>query len=403
MWAGNGSGLKSSKRSVASYARHMRVVVAADKFKGSLSSARVGEHLRRGILATAPNCDVVVVPMADGGEGTLDAALAAGYTLHEMTAHGPLGEPVTAHFAMRGDEAVIELARATGLELIPVDQRDPLVASSRGTGDLIRAALDAGAKIITLAVGGSASTDGGAGMLTALGARVLDESGVEVPPGGGALRQVASVDLSGLDPRVAETRFVLASDVDNPLLGPFGAVAVFARQKGADAAECAKLELGLTHFHRVLQREIGDTDHSVAAGAGAAGGVGYSALAALGADRWPGVEVVAAITRLRAHLAGADLAITGEGSIDEQTLAGKTPAGVAQIAAGLDVPVVAACGRVTLREDALQAAGFEACYATMDRAFSEATSLRDAGRLLEGIGADIARDFQLDRPDPESW
>lgn len=374
----------------------MRVVIAADKFKGSLTAAEVGGHLSIGLASVLPDCEIAAVPMADGGEGTLEVAADAGYALHEAVVTGPLGDPVAAHFAVRGDEAVVELARASGLGLISPDHRDALRATSRGTGELILAALDAGAKVVMLAVGGSASTDGGAGMLRALGARLLDEGGAEVPDGGGGLLRVASVDLAGLDPRIAETRIVLASDVDNPLLGPRGAVAVFAPQKGARRAECARLELGMTVYARALLRAIdGDADLASQPGAGAAGGVGFAALAALGADRWPGVEVVAAIARLRAHLAGCDLVITGEGRIDRQTLGGKTPVGVARIAASLGVPVVAVCGRAELGDDELRSAGFEACYATVDPAFSEATSVRDAGHLLEGIGADIARDHLL--------
>lgn len=293
----------------------MRVVIAADKFKGSLTAAEVGGHLSIGLASVLPDCEIAAVPMADGGEGTLEVAADAGYALHEAVVTGPLGDPVAAHFAVRGDEAVVELARASGLGLISPDHRDALRATSRGTGELILAALDAGAKVVMLAVGGSASTDGGAGMLRALGARLLDEGGAEVPDGGGGLLRVASVDLAGLDPRIAETRIVLASDVDNPLLGPRGAVAVFAPQKGARRAECARLELGMTVYARALLRAIdGDADLASQPGAGAAGGVGFAALAALGADRWPGVEVVAAIARLRAHLAGCDLVITGRGA-----------------------------------------------------------------------------------------
>lgn len=370
----------------------MRVVIAADKFKGSLTAREVGTSLRTGLLAEVPDLDVVLVPMADGGEGTLEAAASAGYEVREATVTGPLGEPVTAEYVMRGDQAVIELARASGLALVPDDGRDALRATSRGTGELILAALDAGARVVMLAIGGSACTDGGAGMLAALGARLLDADGAKVPDGGGALGRVATVDLAGLDPRVAETRFVLASDVDNVLLGPVGSVAVFAAQKGATAAEAARLELGLTVFARALSQAVDDErPHAMLPGAGAAGGVGFGALAALGADRWPGVEVVSAITRLRAHLAGSDFVITGEGSLDEQSLGGKTPVGVARIAAALEVPAIAVCGRTSLSDEALAAAGFAAAYAVADRAFSPATSMRDAGRILERIGAEIAR------------
>lgn len=369
----------------------MRIVIAPDAFKGSLSAAEVGAHLASGLRSAVQNLDIAIVSMADGGEGTLDAALAGGYSLREATVSGPLGEPVRAAFAIRGDEAVVEMARASGLGLVAPEARDALRASSRGTGELIRAALDAGATVVMLAIGGSASTDGGAGMLAALGARVLDAQGDELGDGGGSLGSTAAVDLAGLDPRLAETRVVLASDVDNVLLGPRGAAAVFSAQKGADAAQAARLELGLTAYARALQFAAGG-EFANSPGAGAAGGVGFAALAALGAERWPGVEVVAAITGLRAHLAGAGLVITGEGSLDGQSLGGKTPVGVAAMAAALGVPTVAVCGRNRLSEAEWRAAGFVGCYATLDRAFSEGTSVRDAAKLLERIGRDLAQD-----------
>ena len=209
----------------------VRIVIAPDKFKGSLSAGEAARCLSTGIREARADAEVAVVPMADGGEGTLDAALANGYERREAVVHGPLGAPLRASFAMRGDEAVVELAVASGLALVPAGRRDALAASSRGTGELIAAALDAGATRIVLAIGGSASTDGGAGLIAALGARLLNASGAEVAEGGGALREVATVDLSGLDPRVARTRFVLACDVDHVLLGPAGAASVFGRRR----------------------------------------------------------------------------------------------------------------------------------------------------------------------------
>lgn len=367
----------------------MRVVIAPDKFKGSLSAAEASEQLAAGMREIVANLDIALVPMADGGEGTVDAALAGGYEGREAVVSGPLGEPVIATFAVRGDEAVIEMARASGLGLVSPERRDALRASSRGTGELILAALDAGAKFVMLAIGGSASSDGGAGMLSALGVRVRDAAGTVLEDGGGSLRNAASVDLSGLDPRLAGARVVIASDVDNVLLGPNGAAAVFSRQKGADDVQIAQLELGLTAFARALETATGG-GFARMIGAGAAGGVGFAAFAALKAERWPGVEVVAAITSLRAHLAGAHLVITGEGSLDQQSIGGKTPVGVAAIAAKLDVPAVVVCGKTSLSEAEWRAVGFSDCYAVVDRAFSEATSVRDAARLLRGIGKEIA-------------
>jgi glycerate 2-kinase len=371
----------------------VRIVIAPDKFKGSLSAEEAARCLATGIREARADAEIAVVPMADGGEGTLDAALANGYERREAVVHGPLGAPVRAFFAMRGDEAVVELAVASGLALVPSDRLDALAASSRGTGELITAALDAGATRIVLAIGGSASTDGGAGLIAALGARLLNASGAELADGGGALNELATVDLSGLDPRVARTRFVLACDVDHVLLGPAGAASVFGPQKGADSAQIAVLEAGLTAFSRVLQRALGtERDLAIMPGAGAAGGVGYAALAVLRAERRSGVDVVVDLVGLRDRLVGADLVITGEGSFDEQSLGGKTPLGVACTAAALGIPVVAVCGRTTLGEEAWREAGFAGCYATLDRAPDSETSMREAGRLLTQIGAEIVGD-----------
>ncbi|WP_200329575.1 glycerate kinase [Leucobacter sp. L43] len=375
----------------------MRIVVAPDKFKDALDARSVGDALADGIRSVEADADISVVPMADGGEGTLDAAIAAGFAVSRVTVTGPLGAPVDAEFAQHATMAVIELARASGLSLVAPGHRDALGASSRGTGELIAAALAHGATSIILAVGGSASSDGGAGMLAALGARLLDAQGEPLPDGGGALRDLERIELDTLDPRLADTRFVLASDVDHVLLGPQGAASVFAPQKGASVAHVAQLELGLTRFARILRAELERRaprdrvkDFAQHAGAGAAGGVGFAALAVLRALQRPGVDVVCELTRLRAHLAGADLVITGEGSLDAQSLGGKTPVGVLHAAASLGIPTVAVCGQSSLEESEWRAAGFSACYATIDRAPDRATSIRNAGVYLTEIGAEIA-------------
>lgn len=369
----------------------MRIVIAPDKFKGSLTAQEVGDHIGIGVRAACADPDITVVPMADGGEGTLDAALANGFSRVEVDATGPLGAPVRAAIAVRGDEAVVEMAAASGLALVEEGERDALAASSRGTGELIRAALDAGAGRVVLAIGGSASTDGGAGMLAALGARLLDADGREIADGGAALADVAEVDLSGLDERIASTSFQLASDVDHTLLGPRGAACVFAPQKGASPAQVLQLERALTAFARALREATGGEDFAPHAGAGAAGGVGFAALAVLGAERLPGVDVVVDFTRLRAHLAGADLAITGEGSFDEQSLGGKTPMGVLAAATSLGVPTAVVCGRSLLTDEAWRNAGFVGCFATADRAPDAETSMRETGPLLQAIGAELVR------------
>lgn len=354
------------------------VLLALDKFKGSLTAAQVAAHLAAGLRDAG--LAAVELPVADGGEGTLDAAVAAGYTRRPVTVSGPTGRPVAAAFALRDGTAVVELAAASGLALLP-DGPDPLRASSRGTGELVRAALDAGATRIVLGVGGSAGTDGGAGLLAALGARLRDAAGADLADGGGALPWLADVDLTGLDPRLAHTEVVLASDVDNPLLGPSGAAAVYGPQKGADLDAVALLDAGLARWARLL-----DPAAAGQAGAGAAGGVGFAALAALGARRRSGIAVVLDLVGFAAHLDGAALVVTGEGAIDEQTLHGKAPAGVAAAARAGGVPVVAVCGRCDLTPERLALAGIRAVFPLSRREPDPVRCMTGAGDLLREIG-----------------
>ncbi|WP_405218511.1 glycerate kinase [Agrococcus sp. Ld7] len=369
--------------------RAARVVIAPDKFKGSLEAPAVARAIADGILAVRPDAEVDLAPVADGGEGTLDAALSAGYERRSATVTGPSSTAVEADWGLRGCEAVIEMALASGLAVVR-GAPDALRATSRGTGELILAALDAGATHIVLGVGGSANTDGGAGMLSALGVRMLDASGSAVADGGAALVDVVSVDASGLDPRVAGAAFLLASDVDNPLLGPQGAAAVFGPQKGARPEDVVLLELGLSRFAQAVQAAFDAAGVADAPGAGAAGGVGFAALAALDAERRNGIDVVLDFTRLHERLHGADLVVTGEGSIDEQSLGGKTPVGVARAAAAVSVPTVAVCGRTTLDQQRLQDAGFQHTYSLASREPDREISMRDAARLLHQVGEEIA-------------
>ena len=382
----------------------MRIVIAPDKFKGSLSAPEVCSHLEKGLQRAAgtahnSNLEVVRIPVADGGEGTLDAAVGSGFTRRTATVTGPTGEPVEAEFAVRGHEAVIEMATASGLALVPSvrkgsrpDSADAAAASSLGTGQLIRAALDAGCRRVVLGVGGSANTDGGAGLLQGLGARFLDARNNELPPGGAALANLHSIDFTDFEPRLVDTRFVLASDVDNPLLGAQGAAAVFGPQKGATPQDVGMLDAALARFVEVLAREIGfrAVKAAEAPGAGAAGGVGYAAIAVLAATRRPGIDVVLEFTGLADRLAGADLVVTGEGSLDEQSLLGKTPMGVARAAAAQGVPVVAVCGRTTLGQSQAAAAGFEDVYALTELESDVNRCIAEAGQLLEQLGTQIS-------------
>ncbi|MGO4473365.1 glycerate kinase [Arthrobacter sp. M-10] len=387
----------------------MRVVIAPDKFKGSLSAPEVASRLSAGLRAgfaagraaaslPAEGFETTLIPVADGGEGTLDAAVGSGFTRRSTTVTGPTGQPITAEFAVRGEEAVIEMAAASGLAVLPGfgDGSAPSTetaksSTSLGTGELIRAALDLGCRHIILGVGGSANTDGGAGVLQGLGAVLLDAEGNELPGGGAALARLDRIDFSNLDVRLEVTEFVLASDVDNPLLGRTGAAAIFGPQKGATPDDVASLDAALTHFVQVLANEIGSEaqDAAQAPGAGAAGGVGYIAIAALGAARRPGIDVVLEFTELEQRLASADLVITGEGSLDEQSLLGKTPMGVARAAARSGIPVIAVCGRSTLSPEQLSESGFESVHALTELESNVEKCIAEAGPLLEELGKHI--------------
>ncbi|OOP61503.1 glycerate kinase [Arthrobacter sp. SRS-W-1-2016] len=382
----------------------MRVVIAPDKFKGSLSApevaSRLSAGLRAGFAAGRPGegFETTLIPVADGGEGTLDAAVGSGFTRRSTTVTGPTGQPITAEFAVRGEEAVIEMAAASGLAVLPgfgdgsaPNSETAKNSTSLGTGELIRAALDLGCRHIILGVGGSANTDGGAGVLQGLGAVLLDADSNELPGGGAALARLDRIDFSNLDVRLEVTEFVLASDVDNPLLGRTGAAAIFGPQKGATPDDVASLDAALAHFVQVLANEIGSEaqDAAQAPGAGAAGGVGYIAIAALGAARRPGIDVVLEFTELEQRLAGADLVITGEGSLDEQSLLGKTPMGVARAAARSGIPVIAVCGRSTLSPEQLSESGFESVHALTELESNVEKCIAEAGPLLEELGKHI--------------
>lgn len=373
-----------------------RVIVAADKFKGSLAAAQVAAAVAGGLRRrTGADLEVVDVPVADGGDGTLQAVVAAGYSLHPVVASGPTGRPVETAYAALGSTAVVELAAVCGLAQLPDGHPEPLLASSYGLGQVIAAALDEGFAHLVVGIGGSASTDGGAGMLTALGATVLDAAGEPVGPGGAALAGAASLDLSGLDPRIAAVDVTLACDVDNPLVGPHGAAAVYGPQKGATADDIATLDAALRRWAQVVAAATG-RDRSADPGAGAAGGVGLGALAVLGATMRPGIDLVLDLLGFEQLLDGARLVVTGEGSLDEQTLHGKVVTGVAGRAAGAGVPTVAIAGRVLLADERLAAAGIAKAYALSDLEPDPVVSMRDAGPLVERVAERIADDWLLD-------
>ncbi len=371
----------------------MRIVIAPDKFKGSLSATQVAAAIAAGLRAEWPAAELVTVPVADGGDGTVDAAVAAGFERMPVTVAGPTGEPVHTSYARRGETAVVELACACGLMLLPGGRREPLTASSFGAGQVLAAALEAGARRIIFGVGGSASTDGGAGLLQALGARVLDSRGSLLGRGlgGGALRDVASLDLRLLRPALRTCSVILATDVTNPLTGPHGAAEVYGPQKGASPAQVSELASGLRRWAAVVAEAVG-ADWSQASGAGAAGGVGFAALTVLGAEPRPGIGLVLDLAHFGSALAGTELVITGEGSLDEQSLSGKAPVGVAQAAGRHGIPVVAVVGRSTLTQAQLAAAGISAVYPLSDLESDLARSNTEASTLLERVGRAIARD-----------
>jgi glycerate kinase len=371
-----------------------RVLIAADKFKGSLTAVQVAERVATGLRGVVPGLEIEALPVADGGDGTVDAAVAAGFERREVRVAGPLGHEVTAAFALRGDTAVVEMAEASGLQRLPAGVYAPLTASTYGSGELLRAALDAGARTIVFGVGGSATTDGGAGMLSALGARFLDAGGEPVTPGGGGLAALARADLSGLDPRLSSVDLVLASDVDNPLTGPKGAAAVYGPQKGASPDDVAVLDAALAHYAKVLGEATGPgtAEYATSPGAGAAGGIGFGALV-LGARFRPGIEVMLDVLGFAPALERASLVITGEGSLDRQTLHGKAPAGVAAAARAAGKEVVAVCGRLALPREALAGAGIRRAYPLTEVEPDVARCIADAGPILERVAERIARDF----------
>lgn len=369
------------------------VLLASDKFKGSLTAAAVTAAVSAGIRRVS-DARIVTVPVADGGDGTVDAAVAAGFARVPVVASGPTGIPVETAYARRGDTAVVEMADVSGLVRLPGGRREPLTATSRGLGEVVAAAVDAGCTDIVVGIGGSASTDGGAGMVRALGARLLDAEGAEIADGGAALAALATVDLADLGRRLSGVTVTVACDVDNPLLGAHGAAAVYGPQKGADPAQVDQLEAALTHWADCVVAATG-VDRRTAAGAGAAGGVGFGMVAVLGARLRPGIELLLDLVGFAAELtelSPQDLVVTGEGSLDQQTLRGKAPAGVAAAASLRGIPVVAICGRTTLDADRLRAVGIRTAYALSDIEPDLQRCFDEAGPLLEQLGERLARE-----------
>ncbi|WP_276732643.1 glycerate kinase [Bacillus sp. (in: firmicutes)] len=375
----------------------MKIIIAPDSFKESLSALEAADAIERGFKSVFPGADYRKLPMADGGEGTVQSLVdATNGWIKEQVVKGPLGEPVKAFFGMLGDgkTAVIEMAAASGLHLVPVEKRNPLLTTTEGTGELITAALDAGAERLIIGIGGSATNDGGAGMIQALGGRLLDESGREIGPGCGALSQLASIDVSGLDPRIHHVKLEVACDVDNPLTGPRGASAVFGPQKGATDDMVRVLDQHLTHFADVTEKALGTTFRETE-GAGAAGGLGWSLLAFLHADLKRGVDIVLEAVDFENEVQDADLVITGEGRIDSQTIYGKTPIGVAKAAKSYDVPVIGIAGSISRDSDAVYQHGIDALFSIVPGAVSLEDAFEHAAEYMERTARDIAASIKL--------
>jgi len=375
----------------------MRVVCAPDSFKGSLSAVDAARAMAAGVREADPTATCVEVPMSDGGEGFVDAIAAAlDASRHEVVVSNQAGDPVRAGFALEHGEAFIDVASAIGLDLVPTSDRRVGTATSHGVGQLLRAALDAGAHRLVIGLGGSGTNDAGAGMLEALGAVFIDEDGRRVPAVPDRFLDIASLDLSGMDARLERADVVIASDVTNPLVGPAGASHVFGPQKGATAAQVDHLDRALGHLAACARRTTGG-DHSEDPGAGAAGGLGYAFLEFLHARVRPGVQVVADAVDLAGKIRGASLVLTGEGGVDAQTLGGKTPLGVARIAADQDVPVILIAGTVADDADVLLGHGVTALLPTPRTAATLDELLPRAERDVRAAAASAVRIFQAGR------
>jgi glycerate kinase len=377
----------------------LKIVIAPDKFKGSLSALEAAQAMARGVTLALPSAQIEIVPMADGGEGTVDALVAATHgRRHEEVVTGPLGEPVRASFGLLGDSrtAVLEMASASGLWLVPPERRDPRWATTRGTGELLLAAINAGARHVIVGIGGSATNDGGAGLGQALGFRLLDAEGRELPAGGGPLRHLERIDASGRLRTLDDVEISVACDVGNPLCGPKGASAIYGPQKGADPTMVAELDANLAHFAKVVERDLKISIRDLP-GSGAAGGLGGGLVAFARGRLQKGIELVLQAVNLEARLRDADLCLTGEGSIDEQSAFGKTAVGVARVAQSFGCPTIALAGTIGSGADAVLDQGINAYFSICGRPMSLAHAIDHASKLLEECTNQVLRAFLAGR------
>lgn len=377
----------------------MRIIIAPDSYKGSVSALGVAEAMERGVLHIFPDAEIIKIPIADGGEGTVDALVTAtgGQKMYQAV-RGPLGDTVEAYWGVLGDgeTAIIEMAAASGLPLIPKERRDPCIASTYGTGELMKAVLDKGLRKMIIGIGGSATNDGGAGMAQALGARLLDSQGEELQPGGAALIRLASIDLAGLDERLAATSITVACDVDNPLCGLRGASAVYGPQKGATPKMVSQLDEALANFACIAQQATGK-DVADCSGAGAAGGLGAGLLFFTNAKLRPGVEIVLETTGFYELAAKASLIITGEGRTDFQTAFGKAPVGVAKTAKQCGVPVVCLSGGLGEGADAVLNQGIDAVMSIVPQPMGLEDCVAQGAELIEAAAVRLCRLLKVGR------
>ncbi|MBC2710408.1 MAG: glycerate kinase [Desulfosarcina sp.] len=377
----------------------MRIVVAPNAFKGSLSAMEAAEAMKKGILSAIPQCDVTCVPVADGGDGLTEVMLGGlGGKRIETTVSGPRMEPLSAPFCMVSSRklAVVEMAKASGLALLSKDLHDPTRTTTYGTGEMIRAAMDSGATRIIVGIGGSATCDGGIGMASALGFRFLDKNGAAVEPVGGSLEAIASIDRENIDPRLDGVSLSVACDVTNPLIGENGAATVYSPQKGATPEQVTRLEAGLANLARVIQKDLGVAIADMP-GAGAAGGLGGGLHAFVGAELKPGIDLVVDVVGLKDCIADADLVLTAEGRIDDQTRFNKAPAGVARTAKAAGVPCVAICGGVGEGIESLYDIGIDAVFSICSGPQSLAEAMQDASDLLARCTEQVVRAFLAGR------
>ncbi len=371
----------------------MKVVIAPDSFKGSLSASEVSGNIEKGVRKVFKSADIICIPMADGGEGTVQSLVDSTKGVIVSTrVKGPLLKEVDAFYGILGDgtTAVIEMAAASGLPLLREDERNPMKATTYGTGELIKHALDKGCRKIIIGIGGSATNDGGAGMIKALGARLLDKDGNDLGYGGGCLGDIEAIDLSSMDERLKSCKIVAACDVDNPLIGHRGASHVFGPQKGADPEMVKILDKNLEHYAEVVERTTG-TSIKDFPGAGAAGGLGGGLLAFLGAELKRGIDIVIEATDFEEKIKDADIVITGEGMMDYQTQYGKTPYGVAQVARKYNIPVVAIVGSVGQNAEALYDLGFSGIFSIINRPMTLAEAMAKGAELLERTSESVMR------------